>query len=123
MSQKQAEKKAIRGSPKNEKVKVTLPKTTQREQLILFAISDRKVYGLEIQKHIERCTGGRQKLAVGALYPLLQSLEKKGLIKSEWGSENTCGARRRYHSCTDSGRAVIDDILVTQQRLLQSEVL
>ena len=123
MSRPAAQKKEIRGSPKNEKVRVQLPKTTQREQLLLFAISDRKVYGLEIQKHIERCTGGRQKLAVGALYPLLQSLEKKGLIKSEWGSENTCGARRRYHSCTESGKAVIDDIIITQQRLLQSEML
>lgn len=104
----------------DDKCKQLLPRATSREQLVLFAIGNRRVYGLDIKKHIEQSTGGRQTMSVGALYPILQSLENKGLIESEWGDETTCGARRRYHRCSELGKAVIDDVLSTQQRLLSS---
>ncbi|MEM9539101.1 MAG: PadR family transcriptional regulator [Cyanobacteria bacterium P01_E01_bin.42] len=96
-----------------------IPKTTPREQKVLFAIGERTAYGLEIKETIEKCTNGRTKLTIGALYPLLHSLEKKGLVVSNWGDESTCGARRRYYNITDLGRDTITDILATQQRLLQ----
>ena len=117
---------AARAAPKNVfpiggKKDRAIPRTTPREQLVLFAIGTRTIYGLEIQKRIERTTGGQQKLSLGAIYPILQSLEQKGLIESEWGDETTCGARRRYHKCSDLGRAVIEDVLATQNRLLSDE--
>lgn len=95
-----------------------MTKVTHREFLVLFAISDRRVYGLEIKQLIEQCTGGREKITIGALYPVLQSLEDKGLIESEWGDETTCGARRRYHSCSELGKSAIQEKLDMQQRLL-----
>jgi len=98
-----------------------IPRTTPREQLVLFTIGSRRIYGLDIQKRIERATGGQHKLSLGAIYPILQSLEQKGLIESEWGDENTCGARRRYHKCSDLGKAVIEDVIATQNRLLSDE--
>lgn len=89
-----------RGKKNYAELEKELPRSTPREQLILFAIGDRKLYGLEIQDRIAKKTGGKQKVSVGSLYPIIQSLEDKGLIQSEWGDENTCGARRRYHRCT-----------------------
>lgn len=102
----------------NDKTANSESRATPREQLVLFAINDRRVYGLEIKAHIDKCTGGRQKISIGALYPILQSLEEKGFIASEWGDESTCGARRRYHYLTDAGRSVINDVLYIQKRLL-----
>jgi hypothetical protein len=117
---------AARAAPNNSfpiggKKDRAISRTTPREQLVLFAIGSRTIYGLEIQKRIERTTGGQQKLSLGAIYPILQSLEQKGLIESEWGDETTCGARRRYHKCSDLGKAVIEDVLATQNRSLSDE--
>jgi DNA-binding PadR family transcriptional regulator len=107
--------------PKGGRKDREIPRTTPREQLVLFAIGSRTIYGLEIQKRIERTTSGQHKLSLGAIYPILQSLEQKGLIESEWGDETTCGARRRYHKCSDLGKAVIEDVIATQNRLLSDE--
>ncbi|MEM9486906.1 MAG: PadR family transcriptional regulator [Cyanobacteria bacterium P01_F01_bin.116] len=101
-----------------------LPKTTPRERLILFAIGDQAIYGLAIQKAIEECSNGTEKISIGSLYPTLHSLEKKELVISEFGdtpSDERCGARRRYYSLTETGKAVVQDILDFQNRLLSWE--
>lgn len=92
-------------------------RTTPKEQLVLFAIGDREVYGLEIQRIIERATNGREKISIGSLYPILHGLGKQELVVSRWGEESTCGARRRYYSLSQTGRAVVQNILDTQKRL------
>lgn len=91
---------------------------TPREQIVLLAIGDRDIYGLDLCDRIKRTTNGLHKLSLGAIYPVLQSLEKKGFIESRWGDEATRGARRRYHRCTDLGIAVIKQIVSVQQNLL-----
>ncbi|MDJ0580972.1 PadR family transcriptional regulator [Crocosphaera sp.] len=93
-----------------------LPRTSPKEQLILIAISDRTIYGLEIQRLIETTT--KENISLGSLYPILHSLAKKGLVSSVWGDETTCGARRKYYSLTSKGQDVIRNIFTTQYRLL-----
>lgn len=90
------------------------PKLNPREQTVLFAVGDRRTYGLEIQSHIEHCTDRRTKITIGTLYPLLRSLEKKGLLTGE----NEPGSKRRYYTITPLGRQYIEGILYTQYRLL-----
>ena len=100
---------------------IILPRTTPTEQIVLLAIGDRRMYGLDLISRIKRVSRGRYDLSVGSLYPVLQSLEEKGLVDSEWGDETTGGARRKYHRCNNSGAAVIKEFLEIQQLLLHAE--
>lgn len=98
-----------------------LPRTTPREQLLLFAINKREMYGLEILQAIEESTDGEERVTTGTLYPVLHGLEQKGLIESWWGDETPdarAGARRRYYRLSETGLAVIQQVLEHQQRLL-----
>ncbi len=70
--------------------------------LILFALSGGKKYGLELQEAIVSATG--EKFSVGSLYPFLRRLEEGGLIAGKWGGNESPGARRRYYSLTKKGR-------------------
>ena len=67
------------------------------------AIGYRDSYGLEIANAIVEETGKR--MPMGSLYPILHSLEGKGLVESYWGEETAerGGARRRYYKLTGSG--------------------
>lgn len=96
-------------------------KPTPREQLILFAIGHRERYGLEIQRAIEECSNGFERISIGSLYPTLHSLEQKGLVESRFGDEvieERCGARRRYYCLSRNGKTVLDNIITFQNKLL-----
>ncbi len=80
--------------------------TSPREDLILLALYNKELYGLQIPQAIEEASGGQRKMQVGTLYPVLHSLEKKGLVESRWGDEGRDergGARRRYYKLTGEG--------------------
>lgn len=61
-------------------------------------------YGYEINKTIRLMTDARYELKEATLYTAFRRLEEAGLIRSYWGGEQT-GARRRYYSITEAGRA------------------
>jgi DNA-binding PadR family transcriptional regulator len=66
-------------------------------------------------------SGGKRQMGVGTLYPVLHSLEKKGLIESRWGDEGReerGGARRRYYKLTGSGVATLEAIQSFRSNLL-----
>ena len=95
--------------------------TTPNEELILLALQDKELYGLQIVQSIKDASGGRKKLRIGSLYPTLHSLEEKGLVQSQWGDEcpqERKGARRRYYSLTQSGEATLADIQGFRENLL-----
>jgi DNA-binding PadR family transcriptional regulator len=86
---------------------------TPREELIILALYDKELYGLEISKAIEQASNEKLRMSVGTLYPLLHSLEDKGLIKPRWGDEGRGerkGARRCYYKLTASGVATFEAI-------------
>ena len=94
---------------------------TPRERLILFAIGNHERYGLAIQDAITQASNGAESISIGSLYPTLQSLEKKGLVQSRAGTEvsaERCDRKRKYFSLTDEGKAVVEDILAFQKKLL-----
>lgn len=94
---------------------------TPREQLILFALFGRELYGLELQRIIEECSNGQETLSLGAIYPVLRTLEDRGLAIGRWGEETPgerAGARRRYYRLSDAGATAVKHILDYHQRLL-----
>jgi len=92
-----------------------------REELILYALYNKELYGLQIPQAMEEASGGKRQMGVGTLYPVLHSLEKKGLIESRWGDEGReerGGARRRYYKLTGSGVATLEAIQSFRSNLL-----
>ncbi|BAZ27675.1 transcriptional regulator, PadR family protein [Cylindrospermum sp. NIES-4074] len=82
-----------------------------REELVLLALHNKELYGLQIPQAMEEASGGQRQMGIGTLYPVLHSLEKKGLVESRWGDETRAergGARRRYYKLTGSGVATLE---------------
>jgi PadR family transcriptional regulator, regulatory protein PadR len=83
------------------------------EEIILMALLERQLYGLEIVRAVEEGSEGRRKLGFGSLYPTLHKLQRKGLVKSQWGEETPeerAGARRRYYETTALGRKTLKEM-------------
>lgn len=83
---------------------------SQTELLILWTIQGSKegVYGLDIQRAIQKCSNGRESISLGTLYSLLKRLRKKGYIKSREGKAIGGGAKRQYYYLTDSGKEITE---------------
>jgi PadR family transcriptional regulator PadR len=91
------------------------------EELIMTALLNQELYGLQIVQAIEEASNGKRKLAVGSLYPTLHRLEKKGFISSRWGDdrpEERAGARRRYYQLTGLGIDAFESVQLLRQNLL-----
>ena len=73
------------------------------ETIIMAHLCRQDSYGYEINKAIQRSSGGKYELKEATLYGAFRRLEENGYITSYWGDETT-GARRRYYRCTESGR-------------------
>ncbi len=74
------------------------------DTIILSLLSVSDSYGYRINKDILELTGNRFEFKEATLYSAFRRLEQSGLIASYWGDVNT-GARRKYYTITDSGRA------------------
>ena len=71
--------------------------------LVLRALRDESRHGWGIQQRINQLAQDTLSVNQGSLYPALIRLEKKGLIKSEWGTSEA-GRRARYYALTAKGR-------------------
>ncbi|AGL00003.1 PadR family transcriptional regulator [Desulfoscipio gibsoniae] len=71
--------------------------------LILSLLERKHMYGYEIIKEIEKHSGGVFAFKEGTLYPILHSLESKGLVESYW-TEAEGTRRRKYYRITDTGK-------------------
>jgi len=76
---------------------------------VLSTLVNGDKYGLEIIKAIKEESGA--KLFLGTLYNLMNSLEKKGYVKSRWGEATSerGGNRRKYYEITGAGENVLND--------------
>src|SRR6478735_6099217 len=81
------------------------------ENLILSVLKQSEAHGFEILKRLESAGSGALQLKEGSLYPALYRLEKTGLVKAEWESNDTPrrGPRRRIYRLTAKGRRRLDD--------------
>jgi PadR family transcriptional regulator PadR len=71
------------------------------EMAILASLWPAKLYGLEMQDHLERNAG--LVLSAGTVYPLLARLKADGLVESEWVDVDVVHPRK-YYSLTQAGR-------------------
>ena len=74
------------------------------DTIILRQLIEKDSYGYEINKAVQEKTGNQYELKEATLYTAFRRLEQAGLILSYWGDETT-GARRRYCTITEEGRA------------------
>ena len=71
--------------------------------LILKTLSQGTLHGYGIAQHIGRLSSDALRVEEGSLYPALQRLRLKGLVKAEWKTTPT-KRRARYYELTGAGR-------------------
>jgi DNA-binding PadR family transcriptional regulator len=82
--------------------------------LVLQLLSEKPMYGYELAAALGQRSEGVFSLGQGTLYPLLYSLESKGLIEVSREEEAPgSGRRRRYYRVTRAGRTELDAGLAT----------
>ena len=93
---------------------------TNTQELLMTVIEHQRLYGLEISESIDKATQGQRKIPVGSLYPILKRLENRGFVSSEWGdaTESREGARRKYYSLTDAGKAFLNKSRVIRESVI-----
>lgn len=72
------------------------------EPLILSILSHGESYGYQIIKNIKRLSSGKMEWADGMLYPVLQRMERDGVIQSRWEVSEK-GRKRKYYALTKEG--------------------
>lgn len=75
------------------------------ETIILGRLTEGDNYGYEISKAIEELSKGQLIVKDATLYTAFRRMEHDGLITSYWGDGDNGGARRRYYSITEKGKA------------------
>lgn len=76
--------------------------------LSTMARSEDPMYGYQITKLLEASSQEMTIIKQGALYPVLRSLEKSGLLSSQV-EPSVSGPPRRYYTITDLGRQTLDE--------------
>jgi len=77
--------------------------------LVLLGVLDESttpMYGYQIAKLLEEYSGDASFMKQGALYPVLHSLEKSGLLESKV-EPSVSGPPRRYYEITPEGRETL----------------
>ena len=77
------------------------------DTLILKTLSYGARHGYAVARWIEQQTEDAIQVEEGSLYPALYRLEKKGLLKSEWGVSEL-ERRAKFYSLTERGQAKLD---------------
>jgi len=82
---------------------------------ILRLLNAEPMWGYKIKKEVETKFG--VKLRHGALYPLLNAMEKKGLIKSKRQQQG--GRTRKVYAMTEKGREYIETYNIVLKEQIQ----
>ncbi len=75
--------------------------------LVLAILAQRESYGYEIIQRIHELTDGKVRWPTSTLYPVLHSLENKGLLESFWRAVEKA-PRRKYYRLTTKGYLALD---------------
>ena len=78
--------------------------------LVLHYADHEPTYGNRLIERIEALTEGALRVNPNTMYPLLRSLEARGLIEGAW--EHPDGRGRRYYRITPAGEAEREGLLV-----------
>jgi len=64
------------------------------------------IHGYGVIKALTESAGGRPLFKEGTIYPILNELERVGVVRSEWG-HGSAGPQRKYYSLTPLGRQTL----------------
>jgi len=78
------------------------------ELLILATLAEGRKHGYQLGLDIETASEGHFRFKHGTLYPILHSLEKRGLIEGGW-DEDAPRRKRKSYQLTDEGRQKLAD--------------
>lgn len=70
------------------------------------------MYGYEIGKRLEAHANGQLPMNQGAIYPVLRSLEKQGLLRSQ-SLPSESGPPRKYYQLTAVGKRALSSWVMT----------
>lgn len=76
------------------------------DTLILKAVSWGPRHGYAIGRWIRESTDGVLEINEGALYPALHRLERKGMLKEQWGVTDT-NRKAKFYTLTPVGRSAL----------------
>ena len=85
------------------------------DTLILKTLSHGPRHGYSVARWIEQQTGDAILVEEGSLYPALYRLEKKGLLKSEWGISEL-ERRAKFYRLTERGAAALEEEAASWER-------
>ena len=71
--------------------------------LVLHFLSGGPSYGNQLMERVSKVTGGLVAVNPNTMYPLLRSLEARGLVAGEW--EHPERRSRRFYRLTEAGEA------------------
>jgi transcriptional regulator len=80
-----------------------MPHDDRLDLLILKALTLAPLHGYGIGRRIEQLSGGVFRTTLGALYPALQRLERRGHVRGAWSTSDN-NRRARYYTLTAAGR-------------------
>ena len=75
---------------------------------VLTILAEGDSYGYAIIQRVKQLTREQIKWTTSTLYPVLHSLENKGLLESYWQSSEG-GPRRKYYRITAKGRKAMQN--------------
>ena len=90
--------------------------------LILKTLTLEPMHGWGIAQRIQQVSREMLQIQQGSLYPALYRLERKGLIRAEWGASDN-NRRAKFYSLTKKGRAQLEKELADWERLSSAVAL
>jgi PadR family transcriptional regulator PadR len=81
--------------------KLELPQGTL-DILILKALALGPLHGWAVSERLNQISADALRVGQGSLYPSLHRLERRGLVKAEWGATEN-NRRARYYELTRAG--------------------
>ncbi|HEX9564280.1 MAG TPA: PadR family transcriptional regulator [Gemmatimonadaceae bacterium] len=86
--------------------RLDLPQGTL-DLLILKALSLQPMHGWAISERLHQVSRATLQVPQGSLYPALHRLERRGLIRAEWGASDN-NRRAKYYQLTRAGQKQLE---------------
>ncbi len=95
--------------------RLDLPQGTL-DLLILKTLAPGPQHGWAISQRLQHVSRDAVEIQQGSLYPALHRLERRGLVKTEWGASDN-NRRAKYYELTRAGRKQLEIEQNNWQRL------
>jgi PadR family transcriptional regulator, regulatory protein PadR len=95
--------------------RLDLPQGTL-DLLILKALSLGAMHGWAISERIHQVSRASLQIPQGSLYPALHRLERKGWVRTEWGTSDS-NRKAKYYELTAAGRRQLQAETAAWERL------